>query len=47
MERVNEIRESLRIDFTGNAQHRFKKYRSTATAGLTIQSILSRAMDSK
>ena len=29
----------------GNAQHGFKQKRSTATAGLTIQSILAHALD--
>jgi hypothetical protein len=33
------------IDITGEQQHGFKKNRSTTTAGLTIQSIISRRMD--
>ena len=45
MQRINDILESQRIDLTGNAQHGLKKCRSTATVGLTIQSVLSRAMD--
>ena len=34
-----------KIDLTGDSQHGFKQRRSTATAGLTIQSILTRALD--
>ena len=45
MKRINNIQESQMVDLTGNAQHGFKKCRSTATAGLTVQSILSRSMD--
>ena len=33
------------VDLTGNSQHGFKQKRSTATAGLTIQSLLSHALD--
>jgi hypothetical protein len=33
------------VDLTGNAQHGFKKFRSTTTAGLTIPSISARALD--
>jgi hypothetical protein len=43
--RINTIQEDLSIDLTGNAQHGFKKHKSTSTAGLTIQSLLSRALD--
>jgi hypothetical protein len=39
------IQENSKIDFTGNEQHGFKKAKSTSTAGLIIQSIISRAVD--
>ena len=42
---INKIQEANDIDLTGNAQHGFKKHKSTATAGLTIQSLISRALD--
>ena len=34
------------MDLTGVEQHGFKNSKSTASAGLIIQSILSRALDS-
>ena len=33
------------MDITGNPQHGFKQKRSRATAGLTLQSVLSHALD--
>ena len=45
MKRIEEIQNAQNVDLTGNAQHGFKKSRSTATAGLTIQTLLSRALD--
>ena len=33
MKRINNIQASQKVDLTGNAQHGFKKCRSTATAG--------------
>ena len=45
MKRIESIQTAENIDLTGNAQHGFKKSRSTATAGLTLQAILSRALD--
>jgi hypothetical protein len=45
MDRIRSIEASNEVDLTGNCQHGFKKCRSTATAGLTVQSILSRALD--
>ena len=43
--RIREIEKLNLIDITGNPQHGFKQKRSTATAGLTIQSLLSHALD--
>ena len=45
LKRIHQIQEDFNIDLTGNAQHGFKKNKSTSTAGLTIQSLLSRALD--
>ena len=45
IDRIKEIEKINAIDITGKSQHGFKKGRSTATAGLTIQSLLSRALD--
>jgi hypothetical protein len=40
--RLEQIGEENNVDITGEQQHGFKKNRSTITAGLTIQSIISR-----
>ena len=45
IERLNEIENKAKCELTGTSQHGFKQKRSTTTAGLTIQSILSRALD--
>ena len=45
IDRLREIETSNRCDLTGKPQHGFKQKRSTATAGLTLQSILTRALD--
>ena len=45
IDRLKEIETMNNCDLTGKSQHGFKKNRSTATAGLTIQSILTRALD--
>ena len=42
---LEKIGEENNIDILGEQQHGFKKNRSTITAGLTIQSIISREMD--
>jgi hypothetical protein len=42
---MKSIEMQKNVDFTGNSQHGFKKHRSTATAGLTVQSLLARALD--
>ena len=46
IDRLREIETSNSCDLTGKPQHGFKQKRSTATAGLTLQSILTRALDS-
>ena len=43
--RISEIEKTNSVDITGKSQHGFKRGRSTATAGLTIQSLLSHALD--
>ena len=43
--RIREIERLNSVDLTGNAQHGFKQKRSTATSSLTIQSLLSHALD--
>ena len=41
-----ELQKEQNVDITGVAQHVFKSLKSTASAGLIIQSIISRALDS-
>ena len=43
--RIREIEKECLIDITNKSQHGFKKNRSTATAGLTIQSVLAHDLD--
>ena len=45
IDRMRDIERECNVDLTGKPQHGFKQKRSTATAGLTLQSILARAMD--
>ena len=45
IDRLKAIEKGANIDITGNPQHGFKLNRSTSTAGLTIQSVLSHALD--
>ena len=45
IDRLREIEKINNVDITGNPQHGFKQKRSTCTAGLTIQSVLSHALD--
>ena len=42
LKRIMEIQKDNEVDLTGEEQHGLKKSKSTATAGLIIQSILSR-----
>jgi hypothetical protein len=46
LKRILEIQEESKIDLTGVEQHGFKAQKSTASAGLIIQSIIARAVDS-
>ena len=41
-----EIQKEQNVDITGVEQHGFKSQKSTATASLIIQSIISRALNS-
>ena len=45
LNRIIEIEDENDVDLTGKNQHGFKRNHSTATAGLSIQSKLARAMD--
>ena len=42
LKRLQKIEKENNLDLTGEQQHGFKKNRSTITAGLTLQSIISR-----
>lgn len=46
LKRIMQIQTENKVDLTGVPQHGFKQAKSTATAGLIIQSIISRAIDS-
>ena len=46
MQRIIEIEDTHNVDLTGNKQHGFKRRRSTSTAGLELQSEITRALDS-
>ena len=43
--RIFEIEKKCNVDITGKEQHGFKKAKSTATAGLILQSLIARALD--
>ena len=43
--RFEDIEKENNVDLTGREQHGFKKNRSTVTATLTLQSIISRGLD--
>ena len=45
IDRLRDIESKTKCDLTGESQHGFKQKRSTTTAGMTIQSILTRALD--
>ena len=45
LNRISEIESLNNVDITGNQQHGFKKGRGTASAGLLLQSIISRSLD--
>ena len=45
LKRLEEIAKENNIDISGTEQHGFKKNRSTITAGLTLQSLIAREMD--
>ena len=43
--RISEIKIKCNVDINGKEQHGFKKSKTTATAGLIIQSLIVRALD--
>ena len=45
MKRINEIQDSCEVDLTGENQHGFKRNRSTSTLSVTLQSMISRAIN--
>ena len=45
LQRIQDIEDEKKIDFTSEDQHGFKRGKSTTTAGLAIQSALARALD--
>ena len=45
LNRINKLENIAGIDLTNKGQHGFKKNRGTASAGLTIQSLIARALD--
>ena len=45
LNQITYLERTNKLDFTGKGQHGFKKSKSTATAGLILQSIISRAAD--
>ena len=47
LNQIKYLETTNSLDFTGKNQHGFKKSKSTATAGLILQSLISRAADDK
>ena len=45
LNRISQLEIINKVDITGNGQHGFKKNRGTATAGLLLQSLISRSLD--
>ena len=45
LNRINQLELAGSCDLTGNGQHGFKKGRGTCSAGLALQSLISRALD--
>ena len=43
--RIRQLEKECKCDITGSEQHGFKTGRSTTTAGLVLQSVLSHALD--
>ena len=46
LKQINYLETVNKLDFTGKQQHGFKKTKSTATAGLLLQSLISHSTDS-
>ena len=45
MKRILEIQEEQNVDLSGSSQHGFEKQRSTISLLLTLQTIISQALD--
>ena len=45
LNRIHQLELAGGCDLTENAQHGFKKGKGTASAGLVLQSLISRALD--
>ena len=45
LKRIIDLQNSNNVDLTGDQQHGFKKNKSTATAGLLLQSIIAKHVD--
>ena len=45
LKRIIDLQDSNKVDLTGDQQHGFKKNKSTATAGLLLQSIIATHVD--
>ena len=45
LNRISHLEIEGGVDLTGNCQHGFKKNRGTCSAGLQLQSLISRALD--
>ena len=45
LNRISQLEILNNCDITGKGQHGFKKNRGTVTAGLQLQSLISRALD--
>ena len=45
LKQINYLESVKNLDFTGKQQHGFKKNKSTATAGLLLQSLISANTD--
>ena len=47
LKQIHYLEISNKLDLTGKNQHGFKRNKSTATAGVLLQSVLARAADEK
>ena len=47
LKQIHYLEKTNKLDFTGKSQHGFKKGKSTASAGLLLQSLISHSTDEK